>query len=72
MEYTFLRRTTNLPDGVDRKKTFNCSCYLEALQEASNYWFNGAEVVDWQTDSNVVTLLSNSKNGNVIGTVVDY
>ncbi len=72
MKYTFLRRTNDLPDGVDRKRSFDATSYIEALQSASDYWFMGARVIDYVNDGLVVTLLSNAPSGNVIGTLMDY
>jgi hypothetical protein len=50
----------------------SANSFMEALQIASDYWFGGEKVFDWQKDrNNVVTLLSSSSNGNVIGTLMD-
>jgi hypothetical protein len=75
--YTFARRTHNLPEGIDSKRTFEAESYREALQMASDYWFNGVRVTDTHVDNNgVVTLLSRAPGqqgwgGNVIGTLMD-
>jgi hypothetical protein len=72
MQYTFRRRTFNLPDGVDYKKTFEAQDRLSALQSASDYWFGGSRVVDWLTGQGGVTaLLSDSSSANVIGTIIE-
>jgi hypothetical protein len=76
--YTFVRRTHDLPDGISGRKTFEAPTYNQALQMASDYWFNGASVTDSTRDSNgVVTLLTRAPGqrgwgGNVIGTLMDY
>jgi hypothetical protein len=68
--FTFRRRSTNHPHDMER--SFQASGFLEALQQASDYWFGGDQVFDWQKDrNNVVTLLNSSSNGNVIGTLMD-
>lgn len=46
MKYTFVRRTTDLPEGIDRKKSFEAATYIEALQQSSEYWFNNKTVID--------------------------
>jgi hypothetical protein len=76
--FTFARRTLDLPDGIDGKRTFEADSYNEALQMASDYWFHGAKVGDTLVDSNgVVTLLEKgtatqtSWGGNVIGTLMN-
>ena len=76
-QFTFSRRTTNLPDDVDFSRTFEANSYKEALQMASDYWFNGAKVGDSLTDKNgVITLLeagtAQGWGGNVIGTLMNY
>lgn len=69
--YTFRRRTTDL-NGLNGKMTFQSTGFLDALQQASNYWFAGDRVVDFQPSPNgVVTLLSEDPNGNVIGTLMN-
>lgn len=71
MNYQFTRRTTDLPDGIERTKTFEADSFIESLQMASDYWFNQQKVADWQGDKNgVITLLSASQSGNVIGTLM--
>ena len=74
--FTFARRTHDLPDGIDGKRTFEAASYREALQMASDYWFNGAKVGDTLTDSNGVITLTESGTGqgwggNVIGTLME-
>ncbi len=72
MKYAFKRRTYDLPEGIEAKKTFDANSYMEALQQASNYWFDGKKVTDIQRDSSdVITLLSNRQSSNVIGTLMD-
>jgi len=75
--YTFTRRTHVLPDGIDGTRTFEATSYREALQMASDYWFNGSTVGDTLVDSNgVITLLEQGTatetawGGNVIGTLM--
>ena len=76
--YTFARRTSDLPDGIDWKRTFEAPTYNQALQMASDYWFGGQDVTDSHRDSNgVITLLTPAPGqkgwgGNVIGTVMDW
>jgi len=76
--YTFARRTHDLPDGIDGKKTFEAPTYNQALQMASDYWFHGQDVTDSTRDSNgVITLLSAAPGqqgwgGNVIGTLMEW
>ena len=49
---------------------FEGSTILDALNLASIKWFGGTPVVDYLTDnSDRITLLSNSPNGNVIGRI---
>lgn len=72
MSYKFARRTNNLPDGIDRAKTFESDQIIDALQQASDYWFNGRKVDTWLKDKNdVTTLLCGWGQGNVIGTLMD-
>jgi hypothetical protein len=75
-EYTFARRTSDLPDDVDWQRTFKANSYHEALQMAADYWFSGVRVGDSTTDQNgVITLLeagtSQGWGGNVIGTLMN-
>lgn len=73
MDYKFTRRTHNLPENIQGKMSFEANSMLEALQLAADYWWPGAEVIDWIEDNNeVITLLDNSPNGNVIGTLMNY
>ena len=77
-QFTFARRTHDLPDGIDGKRTFEAPDRRTALQQASNYWFSGVEVGDTLTDSNgVITLLDTAPSqtawgGNVIGTLMEW
>jgi|GEM_PF-5096136 len=67
--YQFIRRTLNLPDGIERSKTFEAEDYMSALQSASDYWFRGSKVADYQGSQNhVVTLLD--PEGYAIGTLM--
>ena len=73
MTYEFVRRTLNIPDDQKGRMTFNATDMIDALQQASDYWFHGEQVIDYHVDSNhVVTLLSPNPNGNVIGTLMYY
>ena len=73
MLYKFARRTNNLPDGIDRARTFESDQIIDALQQASDYWFGGRKVDNWLRDkNNVTTLLCGSGEGNVIGTLMNY
>lgn len=72
MLYEFARRTNDLPDGIDRFKTFKSERVIDALQQASDYWFGGRKVCRWRrAKSNVITLLCDSEPGNFIGTLMD-
>ena len=77
MQFKFSRRTTNLPDAVDRIRTFHASSYHDALQAASDYWFSGAKVGDTYRDNNGVITLCDAdtktslSGGNVLGTLFD-
>jgi len=67
--YQFIRRTLNLPDGIERSKSFEAEDYMSALQSASDYWFKGSKVADYQGSQNkVVTLLDHE--GYAIGTLM--
>ena len=73
MLYEFARRTSNLPEWIDRTKTFNSQQVIDALQQASNYWFDGRKVQTWmRSKSYVITLLCGSGSSNVIGTLMDH
>jgi hypothetical protein len=64
--YRFRRITAdNGPDD----RSFEADTPLQALQLASDVWFGGTRVADWQPDGKKITLLSNSPSGNVIGVV---
>jgi len=67
--YQFIRRTLNLPEGIERSKSFEAEDYLSALQSASDYWFGRSKVADYQgSQNNVVTLLD--PEGDAIGTLM--
>ena len=76
--FTFARRTHDLPDGIDGRRSFAAPDRRTALQQASDYWFGGAIVGNTLTDRNgVITLLEGSPSatawgGNVIGTVMEW
>lgn len=75
--FTFARRTHDLPDGIDGKRTFEAASYREALQMASDYWFGGQRITDTHVDGNgVIALLTRAPGqqgwgGNVIGTLME-
>lgn len=76
-QYHFRRRTLNLPEGIDYRKTFEASSLFDSLQLASDYWFGGSQVGDYiRGQDGVITLLSSFGTGgvtsaNVIGTIVE-
>ncbi|ASC70293.1 hypothetical protein XM38_012300 [Halomicronema hongdechloris C2206] len=76
--YTFARRTHNLPDDIDWRRTFEAPSYKQALQMAADYWFGGQKITDTHVDGNgVITLLSRAPGqqgwgGNVIGTLMEW
>jgi hypothetical protein len=75
--FTFARRTHDLPDGIDGRRIFAAPSRMEALQQASDYWFGGATVGDTLVDSSgVITVLGPTPpgqvwGGNVIGTLIE-
>jgi hypothetical protein len=76
-QYTFHRRTLDIPEGIDRRKTFEASSWRHSLQLASDYWFGGSQVATYILhQGGVITLLSSSgtdgvTSANVIGTIVE-
>lgn len=72
MLYKFALRTNDLPDRIDRFKTFKSGRVIDALQQASDHWFGGRKVCRWRrAKSNVITLLCDSEPGNVINILID-
>ena len=62
--------------GMDTAKTFKATSMIDALQQASNYWYKGKKVDTFHKGkNNLITMrvpsLCGAKFGNVLGRLIN-